>query len=81
METQKITSELLATGLTQQELADLIDCSQSTVAAFLNGTRGSNPTYAIATRLLELHTERCSPTSAAPPTPARPDRQQPEVPS
>jgi transcriptional regulator with XRE-family HTH domain len=77
METQKITSELLATGLTQQELGDLIECSQSTVAAFANGTRGKNPTYAIATRLLELHAERCpalpaSDTVRAPHAPAPP---------
>jgi len=59
MDTKKITSELLATGLTQQQLAALVPCGQSTIAAFMNGTRGSNPTFAIATRLLELHAERC----------------------
>jgi transcriptional regulator with XRE-family HTH domain len=59
MDTKKITSDLLSSGLTQRQLADLVPCSQSTIAAFINGTRGSNPTYVIATRLLALHAERC----------------------
>jgi transcriptional regulator with XRE-family HTH domain len=59
MDIQKITRELLATGLTQQALADLVPCSQSTIASFLNGTRGKKPSFATGARLLELHTERC----------------------
>ena len=61
MDTQKITRELLDTGLTQQELAALIPCSQSTIAAFRNGTRGAKPSFAIGSRLAELHRERCHP--------------------
>lgn len=59
MDTQKITRELLETGLTQQELAALIPCSQPTIAAYANGKRGSKPSFNVASRLLELHRERC----------------------
>ena len=61
MDTQKITSELLASGLTQQELADLVPCGQSTIAAYLAGTRGSRPSMQIGGRLEQLHKERCGP--------------------
>ncbi|MCC6071440.1 hypothetical protein ACFSQU_18025 [Massilia sp. GCM10020059] len=60
MDTQKITSEILKTGLTEQELADLVPCSQSTINAFRNGKRGQRPSLAIGVRLLDLHRERCS---------------------
>lgn len=59
MDTQKITSDLIASGLTQQQLADLVPCAQSTIAAYLAGTRGARPSKQIGDRLEELHTERC----------------------
>lgn len=60
MDTQKITSEILKTGLTEKELADLVPCSQSTINAFRNGKRGQRPSLAIGVRLLELHKQRCA---------------------
>lgn len=73
MDTQNRTLALLATGLTQQELADLIPCSQSTINAFSKGHRGNRPSYLIGKRLDELYAERCPPkrrarTSRKPPT-------------
>jgi transcriptional regulator with XRE-family HTH domain len=65
MDTKKITNELLATGLTEQELADLVRCSQPTINAFRHGTRGARPSMQIGTKLLELHKERCAPVSIA----------------
>jgi transcriptional regulator with XRE-family HTH domain len=59
MDTQKITSDLIASGLTQQQLADLVPCAQSTIAAYLAGTRGARPSKQIGDRLEELHAERC----------------------
>lgn len=59
MDTKKITSDLLASGLTQQELADLVPCGQSTIAAYLAGTRGSRPSKQIGDRLEQLHADRC----------------------
>lgn len=61
MDTQKITQDLIATSLTQKELADLIPCSQSLINAFLNGKRGSRPSKSIGDRLEELHKQRCRP--------------------
>lgn len=69
MDTQKLTLDLLATGLTQQELADLLNCSQSTINAFSKGNRGVRPSYPIGKKLGELHAARC------PITPTRPVRQ------
>jgi predicted transcriptional regulator len=59
MDFQKITSELLGTGLTEQQLADLVPCSQPTINAFRHGKRGARPSMLIGTRLLELHKQRC----------------------
>lgn len=59
MDLQKITSDLLSTGLTQQQLADLVPCSQPTINKFLSGDRGINPSYRITRRLVELHEEMC----------------------
>lgn len=58
MDFQKITAELIATGLTQQELAGLIPCSQPTISHFLKGSRGARPSMAIGNRLLDLYRER-----------------------
>jgi len=70
MDIQKITSELRATGLTQQALADLVPCSQATINAYENGNRARRPAFSIVARLIELHTELCAPprSSAAPPS-------------
>jgi predicted transcriptional regulator len=59
MDTQKITSDLIKSGLTQQQLADLVPCGQSTIAAYLAGTRGARPSKVIGDRLEQLHEERC----------------------
>jgi predicted transcriptional regulator len=59
MDTQKITSDLIKSGLTQQQLADLVPCGQSTIAAYLAGTRGARPSKLIGDRLEQLHAERC----------------------
>jgi transcriptional regulator with XRE-family HTH domain len=66
MDTKKITNEMLATGITQQELADRVPCSQSTINAFASGKRGSRPTLVIGLRLLELHAEICGPKDSLP---------------
>jgi hypothetical protein len=59
MDFQKITSDLLGTGLTEQQLADLVPCSQPTINAFRHGKRGARPSMQIGTRLVELHKQRC----------------------
>ncbi|MYM34900.1 helix-turn-helix domain-containing protein [Duganella sp. FT94W] len=57
-------TELRATGLTQQALADLVPCSQSTINAYENGNRATRPSFSIVSKLLELHAERCCAASA-----------------
>lgn len=57
---QKIVSELIDTGITQQELADMANCAQSTIGSYLRGTRGGiRPSYDIAKKLLDLHKKKC----------------------
>jgi transcriptional regulator with XRE-family HTH domain len=58
MDMKKIVSELLSTGLTQQQLADLVNCKQPTINAFLHGKRGKRPTLEIGSGLLDLYSER-----------------------
>lgn len=60
MDTKKITSELLASGLTQQELADKAGCSQSLISALVRGERGTRLSFEIGVRLVKLHKRRCS---------------------
>jgi len=57
---QIIVSDLIATGLTQQELADMVPCGQSTISAYLKGNRGTNPSYQIGKQLEVLHKKFCS---------------------
>jgi predicted transcriptional regulator len=59
MDIQKITSELLATGMKQHELASLIPCSQSLISALVRGRRGSRLSFDIGKRLIAIHRSRC----------------------
>lgn len=59
MDIKNLISELRSTGLTQQALADLVPCSQSTINAYENGNRSKRPAYDIVSRLMALHAERC----------------------
>lgn len=59
MDTKQTVLDLLATGVTQQELADMVPCSQSLIAAFANGTRGKQPSMHIGNQLLRLHKKLC----------------------
>ncbi|MBP2666959.1 MAG: hypothetical protein H6Q76_1939 [Firmicutes bacterium] len=59
MDTKQKVNDLLDSGLTQQELAKLVPCSQSAISAYANGDRGARPSYQIGKRLDELHAERC----------------------
>lgn len=65
MDTQKIVTELLATGLTQKQLADLAGCGQPAINAFSKGNRGKRPSFSIGQRLCELHRERCPAVAAS----------------
>lgn len=60
MDFKKIISELLSSGLTQQELASLVPCSQSLISALLRGERGSRLSFQVGQGLVAIHRERCS---------------------
>lgn len=60
MDIQKAVADLLDSGLTQSQLAGLVPCSQSLISALLRGARGTRVSYVIASRLMELHAERCN---------------------
>ena len=56
--TQKITQEILATGMTQAELAKEVGCTQGLISAYVLGNRGKTPKYTTYARLLEIYAER-----------------------
>jgi hypothetical protein len=56
---QQMVRELTATGLTQQDLADLVPCSRSLIAAMARGARGKRPSYEIGIALERLHARLC----------------------
>jgi predicted transcriptional regulator len=60
MNIQKIISELLSSGLTQQELASLVPCSQSLISALLRGERGSRLSFQVGQGLMDIHRKRCA---------------------
>jgi hypothetical protein len=59
MDIKKVTLEILSTGLTEQQLAHLIPCSQSLINAFKSGKRGKRTSLVIGERLRAIHAERC----------------------
>lgn len=59
MNPQTTVAEILATGLTQSQLAKLVPCSQSQVSAFLRGARGHRISKNLGDRLEQIHAERC----------------------
>lgn len=55
MDIQKIVKSLLATGLTQAEIAAHVDCSQPNISEIANGQVGkTRPSYKIVTGIQSL---------------------------
>lgn len=59
MDMKTKVSRILETGLTQQQLADLVPCSQSTINAFSKGKRGMRPSMEIGIRINAIHAQLC----------------------
>lgn len=59
-----IIQDLLDSGLTQAQLAELADTGQSHISGLLRGER-KQPGWALGDRLLALHRERCGKTEQA----------------
>jgi hypothetical protein len=66
MNPQITVAEILATGLTQTQLAALVPCSQTAVSSLLTGVRGGRISKQIGDRLEEIHSERCPPLKPKP---------------
>lgn len=60
MEPKNHVAEILDTGLTQAQLAEMVPCSQSLISSLLTGARGSNISKRIGDRLEAIHAELCS---------------------
>lgn len=58
MDIQIAITELLASGLTQQQLARMLGCSQPAVSAYARGDRGSRISMVLGERIASLHRER-----------------------
>ena len=64
MNWKKITLDLLGTGLTQTQLAELVDCSQNMISDLSLGKKGERLSYKIGKKLTDLHQQRCSAPTA-----------------
>lgn len=51
-------TELLETGLTQQQLADLLGVTQGLISAIFRGAHGSRPSFEMMQKVLALYAER-----------------------
>lgn len=58
MDWKELIGDLLATGLTQRQLAALCNCGQSTIADIHRGATGE-PKHALGERLRALHKKMC----------------------
>lgn len=54
----KITRELMAIGVRQQEIAKTVGCSQAAVSTMARGNRKTDIPFERAQRLLSLHRAR-----------------------
>lgn len=62
---QEIVADLLSSGLARAELAAELECSKSMVDQLARGERGERLSYAIGSKLVSLHSVRCSVSSSA----------------
>lgn len=54
---EKIVSELVATGLTEKQIADLVGSSQSSINRLRHNRH--EPRFGLGDSLVKLHAERC----------------------
>jgi predicted transcriptional regulator len=60
MNWKNITTDLLASGLTQTEIANALGVSQFWVHMLASGKRVREPTWTHGNALIALHRERCN---------------------
>lgn len=59
----QLISELMATKLSEKQIAGLVGSSQPSINRMRNGKQ--IPYYDVGAKLVELHRERCKPASTA----------------
>lgn len=64
MDWRKLIAELVATGLTQSQIATRCGVGQGTVSDLYRGAT-RQPTYEFGDALLRLHAEKCAPARTA----------------
>lgn len=57
MNWQQMVKDLLESGLTQTQLADKLDCSQSMVSDLASGERGSRLSWELGNAIIRTHDE------------------------
>lgn len=57
MDWKKIVSDLLESGLTQEELGKKVQCSQTLISGLLTKARGKQLSFEIGIKLVNLHNE------------------------
>lgn len=60
---EKIVSDLVSTGLTEKQIADLVGSSQSSINRLRHGKH--TPQWPLGDSLVKLHHERCKQPAAA----------------
>ncbi len=65
MNWQQMVKDLLESGLTQTQLADKLDCSQSMVSDLASGERGSRLSWELGNAIIREHCQIAKQNEAA----------------
>jgi len=65
MNWQQMVKDLLESGLTQTQLADKLDCSQSMVSDLASGERGSRLSWELGNAIIREHGQIAKQNEAA----------------
>lgn len=65
MNWQQMVKDLLESGLTQTQLADKLDCSQSMVSDLASGERGSRLSWELGNAIIREHSQITKQNEAA----------------
>lgn len=57
MNWQQMVKDLLESGFTQVQLAEKLDCPQSTVSDLFTGKRGIRPSWDLGNAIIQAHDE------------------------
>lgn len=66
MNWQQMISDLLDSGMQQQQLAEKLDCSQTYISDLYNDKRGKRVSYELGIKIIKLHKRRVPREAATP---------------